>query len=79
MTRDEVLDVLLDCISQIYKTDRNELSEDTNLTETFGTNSLQRVALCSQIENEMDVLISVGDMGKYPTTGELTDFVMESM
>ncbi len=79
MTRDEVLDVLLDCISQIYKTDRNELSEDTNLTETFGTNSLQRVALCSQIENEMDVLISVGDMGKYPTIGELTDFVMESM
>lgn len=79
MTRDEVLEVIIECVSQIYKADKAELSESTNLTETFGTNSLQRVALCSQIENEADVLISLGDIGKYPTIGELTDFVMENM
>ena len=49
MTRDEVLEVIIECVSQIYKADKAELSESTNLTETFGTNSLQRVALCSQI------------------------------
>lgn len=79
MTRDEILDVLMDCVAQIYRADRAELSEDTNLVEKFGTNSLQRVALCSQIENEIDVLISLGDIGKYPTIGELADFIMENM
>ena len=79
MTRNEVMDVLMDCVAQIYKADKCELSENTNLPETFGTNSLNRVALCSMIENEIDVLISLGDVGKYPTIGELTDFVIENM
>ena len=39
MTRNEVMDVLIDCIAQIYKADKSGLSENTNLPETFGTNS----------------------------------------
>ena len=47
MTRDEVLEVIIECVSQI--------------------------------ENEADVLISLGDIGKYPTIGELTVIVKENM
>ena len=27
---------------------------------------------------ETDIVLSLGDLGKYPTIGELTDFVMEN-
>ena len=79
MTRNEVIDILIDCAAQIYKADKAQILEETNLPQTFGTNSLARVGLCSMIENEVDVLISLGDVGKYPTIGELADFILENM
>ena len=78
MERDEMLNFIIDCIAKTYQVDAASLSEDTNIPEQFGTKSLKRMALCALIENETDIVLSLGDLGKYPTIGELTDFVLEN-
>lgn len=79
MNRDGMISFLIGCIAKTYKADESELSENTNIPETFGTKSLQRMALLSSIENETDVMISLGDLGKYPTIGNLADMIIEEM
>lgn len=79
MNRDEIINFLINGVVQIYHADAANLTEDTNLPEQFGTKSLQRVALCSLIENDIDVMISIGDIGKYPTIGNLADKIIEEM
>lgn len=78
MNRDEMIKFIVDCVAQTYRADAAEISESTNIPEQFGTKSLQRVSLCALIENETDVVLSLGDIGKYPTVGELADFILES-
>ena len=72
MNRDEMIKFIVDCVAQTYRADAAGISESTNIPEEFGTKSLQRVSLCALIENETDVVLSLGDIGKYPT-------VMQSM
>lgn len=79
MSREEVIEFIISGVASIYHADASQLSEETNLSETFGTNSLQRVALCSLIENEIDVMITIGEIGKYPTIGNLADYVINEM
>lgn len=78
MDREELLRFLIESVAQTYHADAADLSESTNLTETFGTNSLQRMALCSLIENETETMISLGDIGKYPTIGDIADLILEN-
>lgn len=78
MNREEVINFIIDCVAKTYQADASGLSEATNIPEQFGTKSLQRVSLCALIENETDVVLSLGDIGKYPTIGELADFILES-
>lgn len=78
MNREEVVKFIIDCVAKTYQADASSLSENTNVPEQFGTKSLQRVSLCALIENETDVVLSLGDIGKYPTIGELADFILES-
>lgn len=78
MSREEMVDFIIDCVAQTYRVDAADLSESTNVPEEFGTKSLQRMALCALIENETDIVLSLGDLGKYPTIGELADFVLEN-
>lgn len=76
MDRKELVDFIIDCVAKTYRADESSLSESTNIPEEFGTKSLQRVSLCALIENETDVVLSLGDIGKYPTIGELADFII---
>ncbi len=78
MSREEMIAFVADCVAKTYQADAAGLSENTNIPEQFGTKSLQRMALCALIENETDVVLSLGDLGKYPTIGELSDFIMEN-
>ncbi len=77
MNREEMIQIIIACVAQTYSADAEKLSENTNIPEEFGTKSLQRVALCSLIEDKTDAVISLGDIGKYPTIGELSDFVLK--
>ncbi len=76
MNKEEMVNFLIDCIGKAYKTSTDGLTADTDIAAQFGTKSLPRVALCALIENETDVTISLGDIGKYKTIGDLADMVL---
>lgn len=78
MNREEMIKFIIESVAQTYRADAADISEETNIPEQFGTKSLQRVSLCALIENETDVVLSLGDIGKYPTVGELADLILES-
>lgn len=78
MNREEMINFIIECVAKTYRTDAASLTESTNIPKQFGTKSLQRVSLTALIENETDVVLSLGDIGKYPTIGELADFILES-
>ncbi len=76
MTREELINNLIEFAALAFKVDASTLSEDTNLNE-LGTSSVQRVAMSASIENEYDVMIPVARFGNFETIGKLADFVME--
>lgn len=79
MSRDEVLEKIIEFAAMAFAADAAKITEDTNIAEELGVTSMQRVALSASIENEFDVMIPVARLGKFKTIGELTDFVMDEM
>lgn len=79
MDRKELEAQVLDCVSLIYKKDVSELSVDTKLKEELGGASILMVGLVSEIENELDVLVSLPEASACKTIGELIDKVEELM
>ena len=79
MSREQVIGIIIRCVVKIYNAEEASLSENTNIPVTFGTKSLQRIGLCTLIEDETDGMISIGDIGKYPTIGDLADKIITQM
>ena len=79
MDRNDIVEFLIASVAQVYRVDPATLSEETNLPEEMGIKSMQQLALCGLIENETDVVFSIGDFGKYPTIGDIADYIDEKM
>lgn len=76
MTREEVVEKLIEFAALSFKVDASTLTEETNLNE-LGTSSVLRVGMSASIENEFDVMIPVARFGNFETIGKLADFVLE--
>lgn len=79
MDRKELEAKVLECVAFAYKKDIAELSMDTKIKEDLGGASVIMVGLVSQIENELDVLVSLPEASACVTIGELVDKVEEEM
>lgn len=79
MTREEVLEQIIEFAAMAFNKDAAEITENTNISEELGVQSNQRVAMSASIENEYDVMIPVARFGKFETIGQLVDFVMDEM
>lgn len=79
MTREEVLEKVIEFAAMAFKKDASEINENTKISEELGVASTQRVAMSASMENEFDVMIPVARFGKFETIGALVDFVMEEM
>ncbi len=79
MDRKELEAKVLECVAFAYKKDMAELSLDTKFKEDLGGASVLMVGLVSQIENELDVLVSLPDASACVTIAELVDKVEEEM
>ena len=79
MTREEVLNQLIEFAAKSFGKDASTINESTNISEDLGKKSVQVIGMCSLIENEFDVMIAIGDLLKFETMGDLADFVMEEM
>ena len=79
MTREEVVEKLIEFAAMAFNADPANITENTNIAEELGVASTQRVAMSASIENDFDVMIPVARFGNYKTIGDLADFVMEEM
>ena len=79
MSRQEILEQVLNMLPMSYKKDVAELSEKTSFKEDLGGASVQMVALVSEIENELDVALMLADASACNTISDLVDLIEEEM
>lgn len=79
MTREEVVDKIIEFAAMAFNKDASAIMEDTNIVEELGVASSQRVAMSASIENDFDVMIPVARFGKFETIKDLVDFVMDEI
>ena len=79
MSREEVLNKIVEFAAMAFHKDAAEIREGTKISEELGVASTQRVAMSASIENDFDVMIPVARFGKFETIGDLVDFVMDEM
>ena len=75
MDRKELEVQIIDMIATIYNKDAEALSVETNMREELTGSSVLMVALVSEIENELDVMIQLSDAAACTTIGDLVDKV----
>ena len=75
MDRKELEVQIIDMIATIYNKDAEALSVETNMREELTGSSVLMVALVSEIENELDVMIQLSDAAACTTIGDLIDKV----
>ena len=76
MTKTEALEKIIPCAKRAFRYSGNDLTEDTVISETLGTNSMMRIALCAMLEEELGVMVSVVEFGRCRTLGDLADKVV---
>ncbi|MDO4623057.1 MAG: acyl carrier protein [Eubacteriales bacterium] len=79
MTREEVMEQMIEFAAMAFGKDAAGINENTDIAEELGAQSLQRVAMAASIENEFDVMVPVARFANYKTIGDLVDFVMDEM
>ena len=75
MNREELTAKVLEMVSMSYKRDVSELSAGTSFKDDLGGASVQMVALVSEIENELDVVLMLADASACATIGDLIDLI----
>ena len=75
MEKKELEEIMLGYFSDAYGVEVGTLSRDTRIYEDLGGKSMCMAALVSRIENELDVIISFTQAGKFKTIGEAIDKV----
>ena len=79
MERKEIVAKLIEYAAMAFERDASEITEDTDIAEELGVQSVQRVAMAASIENDFDVMIPVARFGNFKTIGDLADFVLDEM
>ena len=79
MSREEIITKLAGYFKASFRYEQDDISENTVIADTFGTNSLKRLAVCSLIEDGMDVTIPAAKFADYKTIGDLADKILQEM
>ena len=79
MNREEILNKLIECFKMSFRYDGDDLTAETPVTDTFGTNSMKRIALCAMIEDEWEVTIPASKFADYETIGDFADKILEEI
>lgn len=79
MNRAELEAQVINMVAMSYKRNADELSTATSFKNDLGGASVQMVALVSEIENELDVVLMLSDASACGTIGELIDLIEAEM
>ena len=79
MDRKELEEKVIEMVAMAYGKNAAELSVDSTFKDDLKGASIQMVGLVSELENELDVMVSLQDASACATIGELVDKVEEEM
>lgn len=75
MDKNMIADKIFEMCAATYQKEKSELSVETRFDEDLSPNSIMRVALSANVEENLDVMVPLPDMSKMKTVGDLIDFV----
>ena len=70
---------VIELVAMAYGKDAADLSVNSTFKDDLKGASIQMVGLVSELENELDVMVSLQDASACATIGELVDKVEEEM
>lgn len=70
---------LIELVTMAYGKDAADLTVDSTFKDDLKGASIQMVGLVSELENELDVMVSLQDASACATIGELVDKVEEEL
>lgn len=79
MDRKELEAKVIELVAMAYGKEASALSVETSFKEELKGASVQMVGLVSELENELDVMVSLQDASACTTIGELVDKVEEEL
>lgn len=79
MDRKELEEKVIELVATSYGRDASELSVASSFKDDLKGASIQMVGLVSELENELDVMVSLQDASACATIGDLVDKVEEEM
>lgn len=75
MSKEEIVEKLIGFFKIAFRYEGDDLTADTKINDTFGVNSMKRIAVCALIEDELEVTVSAAKFATYETIGDLADYV----
>jgi acyl carrier protein len=76
-TKDEIKKIVTNTLINILGVDENEITEDTNLQNDLGMDSLDAVELIMNFEQEFNIAIRDSDVENIKTVKEIIDYFFE--
>lgn len=79
MERKELEEKVMELVAMAYGKDAGDLTVNTSFKDDLKGASIQMVGLVSELENELDVMVSLQDASACATIGDLVDKVEEEL
>ena len=79
MERKELEEKVIELVTMAYGKKEGEVKLDSTFKDDLGGASIQMVGLVSEIENELDVMVSLNDASSCVTVADLVDKVEEEL
>lgn len=79
MDRKELETKVIELVAMAYGKDAEDLTVDSSFKDDLKGASIQMVGLVSELENELDVMVSLQDASACATISDLVDRVEEEL
>lgn len=78
MDKTAIEEKIIELCAKTYQKNTDEITRDTRFQEDLSPNSILRVGLSANIEEELDVMVSLAELSKFKTVGDMINFVAGS-
>lgn len=78
MDKTAIEEKIIELCAKTYQKNIDEITRDTRFQEDLSPNSILRVGLSANIEEELDVMVSLAELSKFKTVGDMINFVAGS-
>lgn len=79
MTREEVLEKVMDIIRDVFDDEEIEVTDNTVASDVEGWDSLMHITLIGTIEDEFDIKFAMKDIVGLKNVGQLVDVIVDQV